>query len=142
VRYRHVGSRLGYAEGRGGSIVWRTQTIVLQPVAWQPAADVCESEGSIGVMVDLAGVGDEEVEISVYPDALVVEGSRGSMTCPGGGVFHRAEIRSGPFRLVLPLPGPVESERVTAHFERGLLLLELPKAGRAAERGSAGRHAS
>ena len=47
-------------------------------------------------------------------------------------VYHTAGIRQGPFRVDLPLPAPVDPERVEARYDRGLLRITLAKRGEAA----------
>jgi HSP20 family molecular chaperone IbpA len=43
------------------------------------------------------------------------------------GTYHAAGVRQGPFRVELPLPAPVDGERVEALYDRGLLRISLPK---------------
>jgi HSP20 family molecular chaperone IbpA len=43
-------------------------------------------------------------------------------------VYHAAGIRQGLFRVELPLPAPVDPERVEARYDRGLLQVTLAKA--------------
>ena len=43
-------------------------------------------------------------------------------------MYHAAGIRQGPFRVELPLPAPVDPERVEARYDRGLLRITLPEA--------------
>jgi HSP20 family molecular chaperone IbpA len=77
--------------------------------------------------VDLAGVDEQDFEVLLYEDVLVVEGRRELGACPREATYHAAEIRQGPFRLELPLPAPVDPERVEATYDRGLLRITLHK---------------
>jgi HSP20 family protein len=108
--------------------VIETVMLSVAPTRWRPAADVCETDATVSVAVELAGVDEEDLEIELYPDALVVEGLRRPASFPPDGVYLQAEIRPGPFRLVVPMPSPVDLEGVQARYERGLLTIELPKA--------------
>jgi HSP20 family protein len=99
---------------------------------WRPPADVCESERTIEVTVDLAGVDQDELDVVLYEDALIIEGRRRLATAPNG-VYHLAEIRQGPFRLELGLPVAFDLERVDARYDQGLLRITLPKRQRAAQ---------
>ena len=58
--------------------------------------------------------------------ALVVEGHR-RLPAHDEAVYHVAGIRQGQFRLEVPLPAPVDSDRVDASYERGVLRITLPK---------------
>jgi HSP20 family molecular chaperone IbpA len=42
-------------------------------------------------------------------------------------MYHAASIRQGPFRVELPLPAPIDPERVEARYDRGLLHITLAK---------------
>jgi HSP20 family protein len=108
----------------------RRQPVLVAPTAWRPAADVCETAAAITVTVDLAGVEAEDVEVLLFQDALVITGQRRLPSCAPGGVYHRVEIRHGPFRLEIPLPGDVadgDAEALDARYDRGLLHISLPK---------------
>jgi HSP20 family protein len=100
--------------------------LLMQP-RWQPGADLYESAATVEIIVDLAGVEEDEVEVQVFEDALVVEGHRQLPACQEGAVYHAAGIRQGPFRVELPLPAPVDPERAQARYDRGLLRITLPK---------------
>jgi HSP20 family protein len=134
MRYRHLRHRYTIVVGSGGGwlagTVWSAATWRL-PAAprWQPDADLYETSQAIEVVVDLAGVADEDVEVELFEDALVVEGRRELPACQEGAVYHAAGIRQGPFRVALPLPSPVDPDGVRARFERGLLRVTLPKRG-------------
>lgn len=101
----------------------------LRPHAcWTPPCDVYETRDGLTVTVELAGVDEEQVEILLYLNALVVQGERYLARAPGDSVYHAAEIRQGPFRVEVPLQGPVDYERVEAHMDRGVLYVFLPRA--------------
>ncbi|MER3437849.1 MAG: heat-shock protein Hsp20 [Chloroflexota bacterium] len=98
----------------------------LAQTCWRPATDVYETASAIAITVDLAGVDPETVDVTLFQDAIVIEGQRHLRPPDALGVYHAAEIRQGPFRLELPLPRPVDAERAEAHYDRGLLLVTLP----------------
>jgi HSP20 family protein len=95
--------------------------------SWQPDADVYETAGTVEMVIDLAGVGEDDFEAQLFEDVLVVEGRRHLPSCPDEAMYHVAGIRQGPFRVALPLPAPVDAERVEAHYDQGLLRVTLPK---------------
>jgi HSP20 family molecular chaperone IbpA len=94
---------------------------------WQPDADVCESRHALHIIVDLAGMQEDDFEVQLFDDALVVEGRRELPACDEGAVYHRAGIRQGPFRLELPLPVAVDASAVDARYDRGWLTITLKK---------------
>ncbi|MCI0545856.1 MAG: Hsp20/alpha crystallin family protein [Candidatus Rokubacteria bacterium] len=129
MRYRHLSYRYQRIVRSGPSwVVWSDDRLrLLAQTRWQPDADMCETAGAIEVMVDLAGVEEDDFEVQLFEDVLVVEGRRHLPACAEGGVYHGAAIRQGPFLIALPLPAAVDAERVQARYERGLLRITLPK---------------
>jgi HSP20 family molecular chaperone IbpA len=101
----------------------------LARVGWRPDADVHETAGAIEVLIDLAGLDEDEFEVQLFEDVLVVEGQRRLPACAEGAVYHVAGIRQGPFQVEVVLPAAVDAERVEARYERGLLHIRLPKRG-------------
>ena len=95
---------------------------------WRPPADVVETASEVIVLVELAGVDHEPLDVLLFEDALIVEGERRLPAYPAG-VYHTAEIRQGQVRLELPLPAPIDPEQVDARYERGLLEMRLVKRG-------------
>ncbi|MGH7388563.1 MAG: Hsp20/alpha crystallin family protein [Candidatus Rokuibacteriota bacterium] len=108
--------------------IWSSERLrLLAQTGWRPDVDALETATTVEVTVDLAGVDEDDVDIQLFEDALVVEGRRWFPACTEGAVYHAAGIRQGPFRVELPLPAPVDPERVQAVYERGLLHVTLPK---------------
>jgi HSP20 family molecular chaperone IbpA len=108
--------------------MWQVDRLrLLAQTWWRPDADVYETATALEVVVDLAGVDDDDIEVQLFDDVLVVEGRRRSAAGPGAARYHAAGIRLGPFRLDVPLPMPLDPERVEARYERGLLRITLPR---------------
>ncbi len=106
----------------------RAGVVIAQP-RWRPPADVYETDSTICITVELAGVEPEGLDVLLYQDAVVIEGQRRLRPDAPDGVFHAAEIRQGAFRLELALPAAVDPEQVEARYELGLLLMTLAKTG-------------
>jgi HSP20 family molecular chaperone IbpA len=104
------------------------QSLLHRSATWRPLADIIESAEKITVKVELAGMEEEEIEVTLYEDALVISGERHE---DSGGretlCYHEAQIRYGPFRVEAFIPVPINREAVTAHYENGFLRVELPK---------------
>jgi len=133
MRYRHLQYRYSMvvtsARPRTLGDVWLLQGLGIasaQP-RWRPEADVYETATAIVVVVELAGVEEDEMEVLLFEDALVIEGQRRIGGCEEGGLYHLVGIRQGSFRLEVPLGAPIDSQGVEARHERGLLRVRLPK---------------
>ena len=136
MRYRRVGYRYTMAVRFGQTWpfgeAWQSDRLrLLFQGPWRPDADMSETPRTVEIVVDLAGVDEDDFEIQLFEDVLVVEGHRPPPSRPEGAVYHAAAIRHGPFRVELPLPARVDPERVDVRLERGLLRITLPKSGAA-----------
>ena len=136
MRYRRLSYRYAMVVRTGPAWtlaeLWPAERLrLLVEGQWRPDADTYETANAVEVVVDLAGVDEDDFEVQLFDDALVVEGRRQLPACREGAVYHAASIRQGPFRVEVPLPAPVDAERVAARYERGLVLITLPKARKA-----------
>lgn len=132
MRYRRLSYRYAMVVRSGpgwpSGDIWPSDRLrPLARVGWQPDADVYESVSAIEVVIDLAGVDEDDVEVQLFEDALVVEGRRQLPSCPEGALYHTAGIRQGPFQVEVRLAAPVDAERVEARYDRGLVRITLPK---------------
>lgn len=95
---------------------------------WRPPADIHETPDDMRIKIELAGMTEDDIEITLYDNALVVSGSRDDDSDHDEtGCYHEAQIRYGPFRTEVLLPAPVDREAVTAVYENGFLRIRLPK---------------
>jgi HSP20 family protein len=89
--------------------------------------DVYETQDALSVTIELAGVAEGEVEVSLHDNALIIEGRRALPPAEGNGVLHVMQIHQGPFRAEVPLSNPIDADHVTARFGQGLLQVSLPR---------------
>jgi HSP20 family molecular chaperone IbpA len=93
---------------------------------WQPPTDLFETANSFVVRVEIAGMQDSEIIVSLEERTLVVRGER---ALPNrGNAFYQMEISTGEFITAVDLPGPVVVEEITATYLDGFLTVTLPKA--------------
>ncbi len=134
MRYRRLSYRyavvMASSRPRAFGEAWQRQpaNISMGHSFWRPATDVVETASEVIVLVELAGVDHEQLDVLLFEDALIVEGER-RLPAYAAGVYHAAEIRQGQIRLELPLPASIDPEQVDARYERGLLEMRLGKRG-------------
>jgi HSP20 family protein len=132
MRYRRLSYRYAVvmAASRprpfGESLPRHPASISMGQPSWRPPTDIVETATEVIVLVELAGVDHEQLDVLLFEDALIVEGER-RLPAHAAGVYHAAEIRQGQIRLELPLPAPIDPEQVDARYERGLLEMRLGK---------------
>jgi HSP20 family molecular chaperone IbpA len=95
---------------------------------WRPPADIHETGSAILVKMELAGMREEDIEVTLYEDALVVSGKReDDADHQSEMAYHEAQIHYGPFRAEILLPCQVQRDAVEASYENGFLRITLPK---------------
>ena len=91
-----------------------------------PPINIWLSENSVVVTAELPGVTREDVTISLQEDVLTLEGKRE----PKGQEnvnWQRRERAYGTFSRAVQLPFRVDADKVQAHFNNGILEIELQR---------------
>jgi HSP20 family protein len=89
--------------------------------------DVFETEKSVVVRVEIAGVHGDDIRVSVDGDVLRISGAR---KVPAGEQMrrlHQMEIAFGAFERAVRVQVPFDRNQVTAHLEDGILEVTLPR---------------
>lgn len=94
-----------------------------------PPIDIYETETSLVVETPLAGVDPSKVEITVDGDVLTIKGGMERKTEVDEKNYYRKEVRSGSVYRQIPLPIHVIGEKAEATYEKGMLKIDIPKAG-------------
>jgi HSP20 family protein len=94
---------------------------------WEPAIDVYETEKSIVVRVELAGVENSDLRVTIDGSVVRLRGVRQPRLEADAQRLHQMEIAFGPFERAIRIPIPFEREHVSAHLEEGFLRVILPK---------------
>lgn len=106
---------------------------------WRPSMDIHETPNAVLVKIELAGMDEESVQITLYPNAIVVIGERIDDSENDEATYYReAQIRYGPFRADAYLSTPIDAEMASAAYRNGFLRITLPrKSGAVASSGEA-----
>ena len=104
----------------------RVISLQVRPNVWNPPTDEYETEDAYIVRVEIAGVREDDFEVTIENDTLFISGRRQDKSGPPR-AFHQMEIRFGKFTTAVHLPGPVNSDDAKAEYENGLLTVYLPK---------------
>ncbi|KNC96955.1 uncharacterized protein SPPG_07775 [Spizellomyces punctatus DAOM BR117] len=110
---RHVASRVLYTND--GDVIWR------------PAADVFETDDAIVVHVDLPGVPKDEINIEVSGNQLIIHGEHKGVKGFESATSRVRERNIGRFRKIINLPAGVDTDKIQAKYENGLLEVKIPK---------------
>lgn len=100
----------------------------------EPPVDVYQTDDEVVILMELAGIAEEAVEMEVEGTSLVIRGERKPIPGHARRIYSQMEISSGPFQRELMLPAEVDPERLQAAYKDGILHIVLPKATPAAGR--------
>jgi HSP20 family molecular chaperone IbpA len=98
-----------------------------------PPVDVIEDTGGITLYADLAGVPKDKLSLQVEANTLTIEGEI-ALNMPEGIEASHAEVSLPRYRRVFTLSQELDTQKVNAEFENGLLKLHIPKAEHAKPR--------
>jgi HSP20 family protein len=94
---------------------------------WAPPVDVYETRDDLVVAVELPGVHEKDIRVTMTGDVLSLCGQRGIAAEAREENYHRIERWSGTFERAVKLPIPVQADRIRASYKDGVLEVRLPK---------------
>jgi HSP20 family protein len=100
---------------------------------WAPSLDVSETEESIVVRAEVAGLDPKDIDISLTNDALTIKGKREQEKEEKEENYHRIERSYGSFSRSIRLPKEVKGDKIKASCKNGVLKITLPKSKEAKE---------
>lgn len=90
--------------------------------AWIPTTDIFAKGEDLVIRIELAGVGQEDVDVTVSSGMLTVSGERKTELGEDEDVSYYVRERFyGNFRRSMTLPEGIDESRVRAGFENGML---------------------
>jgi len=95
-------------------------------ITWRPPADIYETDNDIIIVIELAGVAEEEMSVTLFSDLLVIEGQR-TPPVTDMNACHQLGIKYGHFRSEIDIHAPVDHDNVEAEYKNGLLKISLHK---------------
>jgi HSP20 family protein len=102
----------------------------LTTASFIPAVDVYEDEKKVVLKLEVPGIEEKDLDVSVENHTLTVKGERKfekEEKEEKEENFHRIERRYGSFYRAFTLPSTVDTENVAASYNAGVLKLELKK---------------
>lgn len=96
-------------------------------LTWEPPVDVVETEKEVIVIVDIAGMNGDDINVVTDGRLLKISGVRKNRCPPGRKQFHKVEIQVGRFEREIELPAPVDHSKVSARYKRGMLEIRILK---------------
>jgi HSP20 family protein len=92
-----------------------------------PRTDIAETEHALEVSVELPGIDQNEIDVSLSDNALTIKGEKKSERQQSKKDYRLSERSYGSFYRSIPLPSGVDTDKASAEFKNGVLTVTLPK---------------
>jgi HSP20 family protein len=78
------------------------------------------------VTAEIPGLDADQLDVTAVGDTVTIRGTRQSPSLTAEEEYHRNERGHGQFARSVKLPKPVDVDKISARYERGVLSLRLP----------------
>ena len=92
-----------------------------------PPVDIYEDEQNLVLKLEIPGVNEEDLQVSLENNLLTVKGERKFEKEENEENFHRIERRFGTFTRTFRMPNTVDSDHTSASYDKGILKIALAK---------------
>lgn len=100
---------------------------------YRPDVDICETPEGLRLWVDMPGVDEQSIDVTIEEGTLAIEGRVAVADYESLTPLY-TEYNVGNYRRRFTLASEIDSERIRARVVNGVLELELPKAEKAKSR--------
>ena len=94
---------------------------------WNPVVDLYEKDDHFVIKAELPGVNKKDIAIDLKDRVLTLSGERSYENEVKEENYYRRERSYGKFQRAFTLPADVDSDKIKAEFNDGLLQIEVPK---------------
>jgi len=95
--------------------------------SFAPAVDVYEDEHNVSLKIEVPGIDEKDIDVRIENNTLIVHGERKIEKEEKEENYRRVERQYGSFTRTFTLPPTVETENVSATYDKGVLKVKLAK---------------
>src|SRR5437016_1272012 len=99
----------------------------LTTTSFAPPVDIYEDEHNITLKIEVPGIDEKDIDVRIENNTLIVHGERKIEKEEKEENFRRVERQYGSFTRSFTLPNTVETENVSATYDKGVLKVKLAK---------------
>src|SRR5246127_1354493 len=92
-----------------------------------PPFDIYEDEHNIALKLEVPGIDEKDIDVRIEGNTLTVHGERKIEKEEKEENFRRIERHYGSFTRSFTLPSSVDPGQVSAHYDKGVLKINLAK---------------
>lgn len=93
----------------------------------QLSLDIYQTDKEIVILAPIAGVGKDNINISITDEVLVIKGARPSKEQIPENCYYTKECFWGDFSRSIVLPEEADPQNASASFENSVLEIKIPK---------------
>lgn len=97
---------------------------------FSPSVDVADNGKEISITVELPGMDEKDIDVSITKDALTIRGEKKDETEEKNASYHRMERVYGFFSRTISLPVEVNVDAAKADYKKGVLTINIPRTER------------
>lgn len=94
--------------------------------AYAPAVDIADTENAVELIIDVPGVAEGGVELTVEKNILILSATPADGVIAGKKLAY-AEYGTGEYRRSFALSEDMDQENISASLKNGVLRIRLPK---------------
>ena len=99
----------------------------LEEKDWGPALEIREAEDKYIIKAELPGMKQEDIEVTVLDHTLSIKGEKKCEEEVKEDGYHYCELAYGTFHRTVTLPPDVNTGKIEARYEDGVLEVNVPR---------------
>ena len=99
----------------------------LTTTSFAPPVDIYEDEHTITLKMEVSGIDEKDIDVRIEGNTLTVHGERKLETDEKEENYRRIERQYGSFTRSFTLPSSVDPTQASAHYDKGVLKVNLAK---------------
>jgi HSP20 family protein len=94
---------------------------------WSPIVDIADNDNQIMIRAEIPGVDPKDINVTVSGQFLTIAGEKKERQEDKGEDYWHCERRFGSFKRIIELPASVDTNKIAAEFDNGVLSIQVPK---------------
>src|SRR2546421_11551782 len=99
----------------------------LTTTSFAPPVDIYEDEHNITLKIEVPGIDEKDIDVRIENNTLTVHGERKIEKEEKEENYRRVERQYGSFTRTFTLPNTIDTEHVSATYDKGVLKIKLAK---------------
>jgi len=95
--------------------------------AGKPAVDILEKDNKLYIRCELPGVDEKDLDLKLDGRTLTIKGERKQEPENASCTYYQIESSYGTFSRSFDLPNSVDTEKISASFNNGVLTITIPQ---------------